>query len=256
MLNVVALASGSKGNAYVLEEDSEALVIDCGIGPRVFARRLGRFYPGGLRIHGVLLTHNHSDHISGLEPFVRRNADVPVFANELTADAAEHEGGVPSSAFVCFENGQEFEAGPFRVTPFPVPHDASDPVGFLVKGSETYFHATDLGTARDSVGKMLSSASVATVEFNHDPVMLRTSGRPAHLIRRISGPRGHLSNDEASEFVSRFASPGLARLALAHLSAHCNAPHLAFSSASGALAKRGIASSRIVALPQDEAVAL
>jgi len=92
---------------------------------------------------------------------------------------------------------------------------------------ETYFHGTDIGMPLDSIGVKLAEADVATLESNHDPVMLRTSGRAPSLIQRIAGPRGHLANDQACELVRRFASPKLKRLGLAHLSGDCNAPHVA-----------------------------
>lgn len=255
-MKVVALSSGSKGNAYVIEQGGEALLVDCGIGPRILKARMSAFFTDELRFHGVLITHNHSDHVSGLVAFLRNHPGVPVFANEMTADAVSYETGVPPDAFVCFENGQDFDVGPFRVEPFPVPHDASDPVGFLITGLKTYFHATDVGTPLDSVGRRLSSAEMATIEFNHDPVMLRTSGRQPSLIRRISGPRGHLSNDDASGFLTRFASASLEKIALAHLSQDCNVPHLALECARSALASAGLADVEVKVFRQDEAVLL
>ena len=130
--------------------------------------------------------------------------------------------------FSVFENGQDFEIGPFAVKPFSIPHDTSDPVGFLVADGESrYFHATDIGTPLESIGANLSEADIATLESNHDSVLLRRSGRPLSLIQRIAGPRGHLSNDQACDLVRRFASPRLRKLALAHLSRDCNEPHVA-----------------------------
>ena len=107
-MKIVSLASGSKGNAYIIEHEGEALVVDCGIGPRVFKQRFASLFPEALRFHGVLLTHNHSDHISGLQAFLKNNPEVPVFANELTAESTGFETGIGPSAFVCFENGQCF----------------------------------------------------------------------------------------------------------------------------------------------------
>ena len=145
----------------------------------------------------------------------------------MTAEAVAWQEKVDENAFVRFENGQQFEVGPFAVSPFSTPHDAADPVGYLVKGEETYFHGTDIGTPLDSIGLKLAEAEIATLESNHDLVMLRTSRRPPSLVQRIAGPRGHLSNDQACELVRRFASPRLKKIFLAHLSHECNAPHLA-----------------------------
>ena len=157
----------------------------------------------------------------------------------MTAETIVAEQGVAEDAFVCFENGQDFEVGPFAVHPFSIPHDTSDPVGYLVRSDETYFHGTDIGTPLDSIGLQLAEADVATLESNHDREMLRHSGRAPSLIQRIAGPRGHLANDEAAALVARFASPRLRALNLAHLSQDCNEPYLAEREMRAALAEIG-----------------
>ena len=119
-----------------------------------------------------------------------------------------------------------------------------------------YFHGTDIGTPLDSIGIKLAEADVATLESNHDPVMLRTSGRAPNLIQRISGPRGHLANEQACDLVRRFASPKLKRLALAHLSRDCNSPHLAEGAMRDTLAEMGRADICLRILSQDEVVEL
>ena len=217
-MKVVPLASSSSGNAYVVEAEGSAVLVDCGICYK---------HLKDIAVDAVLITHSHSDHVSGLKTLLKHR-DIPVYANVMTAEAVAHECGLADSAFVCFENGQEFEVGAFTAAAFSVPHDTSDPVGYLLRaGGETYFHGTDIGTPLDSIGLKLAEADVATLESNHDPVMLRTSGRPPSLIQRIAGPRGHLSNDQACELVRRFASPRLKKLFLAHLSHQCNAEAIA-----------------------------
>ena len=260
-MNVVPLASSSKGNAYLVEHEGTVILIDCGLSCRELHKRIKekvgkegqtRFANFSCEmIQAVLITHSHGDHVKGLEPFLKKY-DVPVYANMMTAETIVSEFQVPEDAFVCFENGQEFEIGPFLINPFSIPHDTSDPVGYLVKGMgngergtgngewgmgngergmgvecECYFHGTDIGTPLDSIGVKLREATIATLESNHDPVMLRTSGRAPCLIQRIAGPRGHLANWEAAELVKKFASPRLKKLMLAHLSHQCNAAHLA-----------------------------
>ena len=217
-MKVIPLASSSSGNAYVVETAGSAVLVDCGICYRTLK---------DVAVDAVLITHSHTDHTKGLKTLLRHR-DIPVYANVMTAEAVAHECEIDDSAFVCFENGQEFEVGGFTAAAFSVPHDTSDPVGFLLRADgETYFHGTDIGTPLDSIGVKLSEATIATLESNHDPVMLRTSGRPPHVIQRIAGPRGHLSNDQACDLVRRFASPRLRKLYLAHLSHQCNAEHLA-----------------------------
>ena len=228
-LKVLPIASSSKGNAYVVVCGDEALLIDCGVPFKTLKGRLEAKLGGEAlpKLLAVLVTHNHSDHVSGLKVLLNK-FDVPVFANAMTAEAAIRQEHLDEAAFCLFENGQAFDVGPFLVSPFSIPHDAADPVGYLVRAEgETYFHGTDIGTPLDSVGLKLAEADVATLESNHDPVMLRTSLRPECLKQRIAGPRGHLSNDDAASLVKRFASPRLRQIFLAHLSGECNAPHLA-----------------------------
>ena len=171
-MTVRPIASSSKGNAYVVEEDGAAVLIDCGVSCKCLKAAIDVSH-----LCGILVTHNHVDHVSGLARLLNC-VNVPVFANAMTAEAIAWQEKIDEGAFVCFENGQPFEVGPFAVSPFSVPHDAADPVGYLVKGGETYFHGTDIGTPLDSVGLKLAEATVATLESNHDSVMLRTSRRP------------------------------------------------------------------------------
>ena len=238
-MTVLPIASSSKGNSYVVAQGGHALLIDCGIAVSNVRRALGLLELDLKALDAVLVTHNHVDHVSGLKRLLNA-VDVPIFANAMTAEATASQEHLGIDAFVCFENGQSFEIGPFAVTPFSVPHDASDPVGYLVRGEQTYFHGTDIGLPLDSIGMKLVEADLATLESNHDPVLLRTSDRPPCLKQRIAGPRGHLSNEQACELVERFASPRLKHLWLAHLSAQCNAPHLALAAMQETLRKKGL----------------
>ncbi len=233
-MKLLPLASSSSGNAYVLKCAGGALLVDCGISYRM----LGALYDVK-KLAAVLITHDHVDHVSGLARLVKERA-LPVYANVMTAEAIQASGEIADDAFVCFENGQSFEIGAMEVTPFSIPHDAVDPVGYLVKAEgETYFHGTDIGSPLDSIGGKLSEADIATLESNHDTRLLFGSNRPHSLIQRIAGPRGHLANDEAADLVKRFASPKLKRLYLAHLSRQCNDPLLARSTMLEALKSIG-----------------
>jgi len=233
-MRVISLASGSRGNAYLVGISDAWFLIDDGLHYRTLSARMRvlGLDLAGLEILGVLVTHSHTDHVGGLGMFLKHH-DIPVFANVATADAItellhSQAFNLQPSTFRCFENGQDFDVGPFSVHPFSIPHDTSDPVGYLVRAEgETYFHGTDIGTPLDSIGLKLAEADLATLESNHDPVMLRTSGRPMPLIQRIAGARGHLANEQSCDLVRRFASPRLKRLGLAHVSQDCNAPHLA-----------------------------
>ena len=239
-MRVVSLASGSKGNAYCAISGGRVLLIDCGLSCRELRARAGAVGVPLDALEGVVFTHSHDDHAKGVKTFHKCFPDVALFANMMTAESIAWRFGVEESDFVPFENGQSFALGPFEVLPFSIPHDTSDPVGYMVRADgETYFHGTDIGTPLDSIGVHLAEADFATLESNHDPELLYCSGRPVSLIQRIAGPRGHLSNSQAADLVRRFASPRLKALALAHLSEQCNAPHLARGMMSEALAEIG-----------------
>lgn len=229
-------------------------MIDCGLNFKSLSQRLGEVGLEIRQLRGVLITHSHFDHTNGLKSLHKHFPELPFFANAMTAEAIAHEYELEDEAFVLFENGQVFEHGGFKIHPFSIPHDTSDPVGFLVKGDEVYFHGTDIGTPLDSIGVKLAQADVATLESNHDPKLLFGSGRPAALIQRIFGPRGHLANDQAGELVKKFASPRLKRLALAHLSRDCNAPRIAETVMRGSLSEIGRADVILKVLAQDEVV--
>lgn len=262
-MRVVSLASGSKGNAYFVQAGDRALLIDCGLNYKTLLSRLKAVVQAASTetllgsVVGVLVTHSHGDHTQGLRVFHNKHAEVPIFANSMTAETVVCEQQVDEDAFVCFENGQSFEVGPFSIKAFPIPHDTSDPVGFLIRtANETYFHATDIGSPLDSIGVNLAEADLATLESNHDPVMLRQSGRPAHTIQRIWGPRGHLANEQAAELVKKFASPRLKSLALGHLSRDCNTPRFAEETMRAALEELGRADISLKILDQDTPIEL
>ena len=237
-MKAVSLASGSGGNAYIVESRGRLLLIDCGISHRELNKRLDSLGLEICAICGVLVTHEHTDHVKGLEVFHKRHPLVPFYANLMTAEAVESLCNSLDGAFCAFENGMPFDVGPFEVAAFSIPHDVCDPVGYTVKADgATYFHATDIGSPLDSIGVKLASADFATLESNHDVVMLNASERPESLKARIRGPRGHLCNEDAASLVRRFASPRLRHISLAHLSSECNAPHLAEKIMRSALAE-------------------
>lgn len=251
-MTVVSLASGSRGNACCVFASGGAIMIDCGLGPRELKSRAAAAGVDLGLVSGLLLTHSHDDHIRGLGAFHRHFPAVRLFANMMTAEASAWHQEIDLDDFDSFENGQPFDAGPFEISAFSVPHDTSDPVGYLVRADDqTYFHGTDIGTPLDSIGENLAEADIATLESNHDIALLHGSGRPWPLIQRIAGPRGHLSNDQACDLVRRFASSRLRKLRLAHLSQECNAPHIAERAMRETLAGAGLGDVDLGVLSQD-----
>ena len=236
-MKIVSLSSGSDGNAYCLNCNGSLLLVDCGISCRELSKRCENCGVDLSAVIGVVFTHNHRDHTKGIKTFHKKFPGVELFANMMTAEAIAEDYDMDTEDWIVFENNQSFGIGNFEINPFSISHDVPDPVGYFITSDDgdRYFHATDLGIATDTIGRYFSKARVATLESNHDPILLCQSNRPEDLKMRISGPRGHLSNDQAAEFIMKYAGENLQTIALAHLSEECNAPHLAINAAKDAL---------------------
>lgn len=246
-MRFAVLASGSSGNSTYVESGDARVLIDAGTNWKCLCARLRAAGAAPEALTAVLLTHDHQDHVSALSVLQHRHP-VPVYATEGTAEAvccAQPEGA--DWAWNCFAAGSSFEVGPLSVEAFPVPHDAADPVGFVLSdGAVRLGVATDLGDAPAVVAHHLAGCDALSLEFNHDRLMLEGSGRPWSLIQRIRGRSGHLSNDQASELLARIASPRLRRVVPAHLSAECNRADLALAAARDALRAAGAPGAALV----------
>lgn len=240
-LEVMVLGSGSAGNALAIRCAEEVLLVDAGFSARELTRRLEAASIAPETVRGVLISHEHSDHIKGLRVFCKRHGNIPAYANSLTAEFMRVGNHAPERLFV-FSNGSPFIVGGFDVEAFSVSHDASDPVGFLVAAGERRIGiATDFGHAGKMVPWKLHDSDVLVLESNHDPELLRQSGRPAMLQQRILGRRGHLSNQGAADLLPHVIGPRTRHLVMAHLSRDCNRPELVQQSISARLAELGCA---------------
>lgn len=229
------LGSGSGGNSYAISCAGTLLLVDMGFSCLETGKRLGRFGLGFGDVSGVLFTHDHSDHCKGLATFHKKHPSVPLFANGDTADAIAAVTGV-GDGWSVFENGCAFDVGDITVTPFPVSHDAADPVGYLLEANGcSLFVGTDLGVVTPGVREVFSRATCAVLESNHDPILLEQSDRPFSLKQRIRGRTGHLSNDDAAELLTATNPRRLKTLLLGHVSSQCNSPSLARRTMSDAL---------------------
>ncbi len=241
-MKFAVLASGSSGNCTCVESGGTCVLIDAGTNCKIVRERLRAVGAELDSVRAVLLTHDHFDHVSALSVLLRRHP-VPVYSTEGTAEAvcaSLHGDEGADWQWNCFAAGSTFDVGPFSVEAFPVPHDAADPVGFVLSdGTARLGVATDLGDVPAVVVHHLAGCDALSLEFNHDRTMLETSGRPWSLIQRIRGRSGHLSNDQAAELLARIATPRLRRLVLAHLSAECNSADLAVVAARDALRAAG-----------------
>lgn len=225
-MDVVVLGSGSGGNAMVVRQGEHAILVDAGFSGTELRRRFALAGLDPAQLTGILITHEHDDHIAGLRVFAKRHADLPVYANALTAERLRQQGKGPERMTI-FSNGTAFDVGPFTVEAFSVSHDAIDPVGFVLRcGERRVAIATDFGHAGMMVPLKLHGCDVIVLESNHEPELLRQSGRPPPLQQRILGRRGHLSNQAAGELVPRVLGPATRHLVMAHLSRDCNRPEL------------------------------
>jgi phosphoribosyl 1,2-cyclic phosphodiesterase len=236
------LFSGSSGNAVFVECGGARLLVDAGVPARRVAAELDSLAVDPVSLCGVLVTHEHSDHISGVGALSRR-FNVPVYAAERTWHAmAGRLGEIAQRNVRVFEPGQDFYIRGLNVMPFRTPHDAADPVGFSLSAGRCKLSvATDIGCASKSWMREVENSDVLLIESNHDVGMLEASRYPYELKRRILGRRGHLSNDEAALAVLKLCERGVRNFILGHLSGENNYPDLAFESVAATLREAGIA---------------
>jgi phosphoribosyl 1,2-cyclic phosphodiesterase len=238
-LQVFILASGSKANAVLLCEGDTRVLIDAGLGIRSLTQALGT---AGLRINqlsAVLLTHEHTDHVRGLNSLLS-HASAPLYASAGTLKAVAWM--LPARAKVTAMDKKTHEIGSFAVRAIPVPHDAAEPCGYCVKTrSQQLTFATDLGEVPVELADALAHSTFAMLESNHDAKMLRYGSYPEFLKERIRSSTGHLSNTQAARALKAAAGNGLSTVVLAHLSDENNDPALAHRVASKALSGSGIA---------------
>lgn len=225
-VQLTILGSGSNGNCAYLETAETRILIDAGFSGRQTRQRLATIGRAPEGLSGILVTHEHTDHINGLAGLSSK-LNIPIYCNRLTKEAIEYQ---LQAKFDCrvFSTGGSFEVGDIVVETFSIPHDASDPVGFMLRtpGGKVGF-LTDLGHATKLALERVRGANVLVLETNHDLKMLQDSGRPWSLKQRIAGRHGHLSNEDAAAAAEEIMSAELRHLYLGHLSRECNRPELA-----------------------------
>jgi phosphoribosyl 1,2-cyclic phosphodiesterase len=237
-MRFIPLGSGSRGNATLVEFGSTRLLVDAGLSARALNARLGAVGVPRGDIDFILLSHDHGDHVRGAERFSRMHG-VPVVCSPETLEAMDRSESHFASWTRLSENGP-MELGHCRVTPFPVPHDAARPVGFVIEGEELRIGmATDLGCATTVVRERLRGCDVVMIESNHDSEMLINGPYPWHLKQRVAGRTGHLSNEEAASLLREVVDGSCRAVVLAHLSEQNNTPELARGAASRALSAAG-----------------
>ncbi|HEY2810237.1 MAG TPA: MBL fold metallo-hydrolase [Rhabdochlamydiaceae bacterium] len=226
MIGFCPLASGSKGNCIYVGTRKTKILIDAGLTAKAIRERLRQIEVKLEEIDAILITHEHTDHIRGLE-ILSGSLAIPILANSDTAQAICSILPKPPK-FKIFTTGEIFEFGDIEVYPFSIQHDAVDPVGFTLKVSACKIGVcADLGFATTLVANALKGCDYLYVESNHQPHMVHASMRPAIYKQRVLSRQGHLSNEECAELIEKVYHPQLKHIHLAHLSSECNAPDLA-----------------------------
>jgi phosphoribosyl 1,2-cyclic phosphodiesterase len=221
------LGSGSSGNCAFLETEETRVLIDAGFSVRQIRQRLASIGRTPESLHAILITHEHSDHIQGLAGLADK-LRIPLYCNRPTKDAIAW---ITKSQFNwhLFATGSSFEVGDISVETFSIPHDAQEPVGYLLRtATGNVGFATDLGHVTKLVIERIRPANALVLETNHDIKMLQDCPhRPWSLKQRILGRHGHLSNEAAADAAQEIMHAGLRHLYLGHLSRQCNTPELA-----------------------------
>lgn len=220
-IHLHVLASGSKGNATLVEGPGGFVLVDCGISRRELLRRMGELGLDASRIVAVLVTHEHSDHVSGL-PVLAKHLDAPMYATAGTVGARRTLCDLP---FCMIDHSDELELAGMRVRCFPTSHDVADPMCFRFETDDDAIgFCTDTGVLTDEAREALFGARILALESNHDPHMLASGPYPAFLKARVGGERGHLSNDQAAEALRDLVDDDTETIVAMHLSQENNRP--------------------------------
>ncbi len=241
MMKFCSLYSGSSGNCLFISDGKTNILVDSGLSGKKIIEALVAIGENPAELSAVLVSHEHSDHIKGAG-ILSRKFDIPIYANENTWNAMEKElGPVSIKNKRCFENCKEFEIGDVFVKAFPIPHDASDPVGFnFLLGNKKITTATDIGHMTNGLLKYLMGSDLLLLESNHDIEMVKVGPYPWPLKKRILGDRGHLSNEMAAKVVAYLAKNGTKKFLLGHLSKENNFPELAYQTVCNVLSENDI----------------
>lgn len=236
-MQIHILASGSTGNAVFIEMGGHKILIDAGITTKRIEQGLAAVGADPSQLDAVLITHEHIDHVKGLDVLIRRYK-LPVYTRAATWEKIPCREKLPAEC--CLDLEDSLHIGSMKIEPFAISHDAVNPVGFvMMQGDQKWVLATDLGEVTPVVENALEYANTIILESNHDPFMLKEGPYPAYLQKRISGPQGHLSNQQAGRVLARVSRAGVLRVFLAHLSQQNNLPHIALQTVSEILQKSG-----------------
>ncbi len=242
-LQICSLYSGSSGNAFLIANGGDCLLIDGGKNCKRLCAAIAEAGHSPEQIRAVLVTHEHCDHVSALPVFAKRYK-IPIHAAHETADALLAAGISPA---LVIRHSVPFQVtvGCFSVTAFPTPHDSRASVGYRVEVNTgenacKIGYATDMGMLTETVEEHLTGCDYVILESNHDVERLENGPYPYYLKKRIRGARGHLSNADCATLAERLAAGGTKRILLAHLSRENNTPELAYNATAARLAGKDV----------------
>jgi phosphoribosyl 1,2-cyclic phosphodiesterase len=226
-MRFAALGSGSRGNAWIVEAGRTRVLFDCGFGPRECRDRLARLEVAADSLSALVVSHEHSDHVAGVFALARRHA-LPVFLTRGTLAACALPDGIAPVRAEAIAGDAPFVIGELEITPFPVPHDAREPVQFVCSdGRYRLGMLTDAGMPTPHIARTLNGCDALVLECNHDSELLWQGRYPPPLKARIAGSYGHLGNDAAQALLASIDRGRLQHVVAAHLSEENNRPDLA-----------------------------
>lgn len=228
MLKFCSLYSGSTGNSSLIQTENTKILIDIGESSKKITDALNTINVNPNEINAILITHEHSDHTKGISVFSKKY-NIPVYANNETWNALKTHKDKLDKNNIKYFTFKKFTIGDLTILPFSIPHDAANPCGFnIFYGDRKLSIATDIGHMTSEVVQNLTNSSFILLESNYDSNVLKCSSYPYLLKQRISGPNGHLSNDDAGKTISYLVNHGLNTVMLGHLSKENNFPELAY----------------------------
>lgn len=243
-MKISLLASGSKGNAVYVESGDTRLLIDAGLSGVEIIKRLNSIGVNETDLHAILISHDHSDHIKGAGTLARK-LKIPLLVSYPTRQGCDVL--QKKTEAIEFESGYSFTFRDVLIDPFPITHDAIDPVGFTIASREGRIgFATDLGIVTRLVTNKLAGCRMLVLEANHDEEMLLNGPYPWHLKQRIKSKHGHISNAESMQLLEELLHDGLEGVLLAHLSEVNNSPELPHAAATALLRSQSCCSPRLV----------
>lgn len=244
MLKFISFGSGSSGNCYYLYTDTDGILIDTGIGIRTLKKYFSDYGLSLAGVKNILVTHDHADHVKSVGK-LSSEYNIPVYATEKVHEGIKRNYCVRKKInpdnVRFLQKGEPLQLGEFHITPFGVPHDSADNVGYKIEhGGITFCLMTDAGHVTEEMGQFIKVANYLVIEANHDEEMLRNGPYPEYLKERVGGDNGHLCNRCCAEAIAENASESLHSVWLCHLSQENNHPELARKTIEMILGQYGI----------------